>query len=135
MNTVISELLESHLEIIAKELEIPIFYENIEPIANSEIYLKSTILPALTTSLDLDEKSRIYYGEFQVSVVVPVNTGKLRSLQISDMIIKHFPPNLALTKDDFSLYINSIPSICPAILDKTTYTVPISMNYRADSLI
>lgn len=135
MNTVISELLESHLEIIAKELEIPIFYENIEPIANSEIYLKSTILPALTTCLDLDEKSRIYNGEFQVSVVVPVNTGKLRSLQISDMIIKHFSPNLELTKDDFSLYLNSIPSICPAILDKTTYTVPISMNYCANLLI
>lgn len=135
MNSVISELLEMHLDIIAKKLEIPIIYENFEPKSNDEMYLKSTILPALTTSLDLEGKSRIYTGEFQVSIVAPVNTGKSKSLQISDMIIKHFPPNLELSKNKFSLYINSIPSVCPAILDKTTYTVPISMNYRADSLI
>ncbi|OCG56819.1 hypothetical protein A9G48_02915 [Gilliamella sp. wkB18] len=131
----ISELLESHLDIIANQLGLPIIYENIEATPNDEIYLKSNILPAITTSFDLGGNSRIYKGVYQVSVVAPINTGKSRSQQISEAIIKHFKLNTELTKDNFSLYINSIPSVYPAITDKTTYTIPISMNYRADTLI
>jgi hypothetical protein len=131
----ISELLESHLNIIANRLNLPIIYENIEAAPNDEIYLKSTVLPAMTTSFDLAGNSRIYKGVYQVSIVAPINTGKSRSQQISEAIIKHFQLNTELTKDNFSLYINSIPSVYPAITDKTTYTIPISMNYRADTLI
>ncbi|OCG77959.1 hypothetical protein A9G44_03220 [Gilliamella sp. Occ4-3] len=131
----ISELLESHLDIIANQLGLPIIYENIEATPNDEIYLKSNILPAITTNFDLSGNSRIYKGVYQVSVVAPINTGKSRSQQISEAIIKHFKLNTELTKDNFSLYINSIPSVYPAITDKTTYTIPISMNYRADTLI
>ncbi|OCG77410.1 hypothetical protein A9G42_05635 [Gilliamella sp. Nev6-6] len=131
----ISELLESHLDIIANQLGLPIIYENIKATPNDEIYLKSNILPAITTSFDLGGNSRIYKGVYQVSVVAPINTGKSRSQLISEAIIKHFQLNTELTKDNFSLYINSIPSVYPAITDKTTYTIPISMNYRADTLI
>ncbi|OCG35762.1 hypothetical protein A9G26_06025 [Gilliamella sp. Bim1-2] len=131
----ISGLLESHLDIIANQLGLPIIYENIEATPNDEIYLKSNILPAITTSFDLGGNSRIYKGVYQVSVVAPINTGKSHSQQISEAIITHFKLNTELTKDNFSLYINSIPSVYPAITDKTTYTIPISMNYRADTLI
>ncbi|WP_081297818.1 MULTISPECIES: DUF4128 domain-containing protein [unclassified Gilliamella] len=135
MISTISELLESHLDIIANQLGLPIIYENIEATPNDEIYLKSNVLPAITTSFDLGGNSRIYKGVYQVSVVAPINTGKSHSQQISEAIIRHFKLNTELTKDNFSLYINSIPSVYPAITDKTTYTIPISMNYRADTLI
>lgn len=134
MISTISELLESHLYTIANQLNLQIVYENIEATPNDEIYLKSNILPAITTAFDLDGDSRIYKGVYQVSVVAPINTGKSRSQQISEAIIKHFQLNTELTKDNFSLYINSIPSVYPAITDKTTYTTPISMNYRADTI-
>ena len=134
MISTISELLESHLYTIANQLNLQIVYENIEATPNDEIYLKSNILPAITTAFDLDGDSRIYKGVYQVSVVAPINTGKSRSQQISEAIIKHFQLNTELTKDNFSLYINSIPSVYPAITDKTTYTIPISMNYRADTI-
>lgn len=133
MISTISELLESHLYTIANQLNLQIVYENIEATPNDEIYLKSNILPAITTSFDLDGESRIYKGVYQISVVAPINTGKSRSQQIVESIIKHFQLNTELTKDNFSLYINSIPSVYPAIADKTTYTTPISMNYRADT--
>jgi len=129
----ISELLESHLYTIANQLNLQIVYENIEATPNDEIYLKSNILPAITTSFDLDGESRIYKGVYQISVVAPINTGKSRSQQIVESIIKHFQLNTELIKDNFSLYINSVPSAYPAITDKTTYTIPISMNYRADT--
>lgn len=135
MISTISELLESHLDVIAKQLDLPIIYENIEATPNDEIYLKSNILPAITTAFDLDGDSRIYKGVYQVSIVAPINTGKSRSQKISEAIIQHFQLNTELTKDNFSLYINSVPSVYPAIMDKTTYTIPISMNYRADTLI
>ena len=134
MISTISELLESHLYTIANQLNLQIVYENIEATPNDEIYLKSNILPAITTAFDLDGDSRIYKGVYQVSVVAPINTGKSRSQQISEAIIKHFQLNTELTKDNFSLYINSIPSVYPAITDKTTYTTPNSMNYRADTI-
>lgn len=134
MISTISELLESHLHTIANQLNLQIVYENIEATPNDEIYLKSNILPAITTSFDLESESRIYKGIYQVSVVVPINTGKSRSQQIVESIIKHFQLNLELKKDDFLLYINSVPSAYPAITDKTTYTIPISMNYRADTI-
>ncbi|KES16373.1 hypothetical protein GASC598P17_010950 [Gilliamella apis SCGC AB-598-P17] len=133
MISTISELLESHLYTIANQLNLQIVYENIEATPNDEIYLKSNILPAITTSFDLDGESRIYKGVYQISVVAPINTGKSRSQQIVESIIKHFQLNTELIKDNFSLYINSVPSAYPAITDKTTYTIPISMNYRADT--
>lgn len=134
MISTISELLESHLYTIANQLNLQIVYENIAATPNDEIYLKSNILPAITTSFDLDGESRIYKGVYQVSVVAPINTGKSRSQQIVESIIKHFQFNLELKKGTFSLYINSVPSAYPAITDKTTYTIPISMNYRADTI-
>lgn len=134
MISTISELLESHLYTIANQLNLQIVYENIAATPNDEIYLKSNILPAITTSFDLDGESRIYKGVYQVSVVAPINTGKSRSQQIVESIIKHFQLNLELKKGTFSLYINSVPSAYPAITDKTTYTIPISMNYRADTI-
>ena len=134
MISTISELLESHLYTIANQLNLQIVYENIAATPNDEIYLKSNILPAITTSFDLDGESRIYKGVYQVSVVAPINTGKSRSQQIVESIIKHFQLNLELKKGTFSLYINSVPSAYPAITDKTTYTIPISMNYRVDTI-
>ncbi|MBI0154114.1 phage tail terminator-like protein [Gilliamella sp. W8128] len=134
MISTISELLESHLYTIANQLNLQIVYENIAATPNDEIYLKSNILPAITTSFDLDGESRIYKGVYQVSVVAPINTGKSRSQQIVESIIKHFQLNLELKKGNLSLYINSVPSAYPAITDKTTYTIPISMNYRADTI-
>ena len=134
MISTISELLESHLYTIANQLNLQIVYENIEATPNDEIYLKSNILPAITTCVDLDGESRIYKGIYQVSVVAPINAGKSRSQQIVESIIKHFQLNIELKKSAFSLYINSVPSAYPAITDKTTYTIPISMNYRADTI-
>ena len=134
MNSIISELLESHLQIIATELNLQIVYENIEATPNDEIYLKSNILSAMTACFDLEGESQIYQGVYQVSVVAPINTGKSRSQQIVESIIKHFQLNLELKKGNLLLYINSVPSAYPAITDKTTYTIPISMNYRADTI-
>ena len=134
MNSIISELLESHLQIIATELNLQIVYENIEATPNDEIYLKSNILSAMTACFDLEGESQIYQGVYQVSVVAPINTGKSRSQQIVESIIKHFQLNPELKKGNLLLYINSVPSAYPAITDKTTYTIPISMNYRADTI-
>lgn len=65
--------------------------------------------------------------------MVPINTGKSDALRICDAIIAHFPLNLELKKGNFALYINSLPSAYPAITDKTTYTISVSMNYLTDT--
>lgn len=134
MISTISALLESHLDIIAKKLNLPVFAENSEILSHSEIYLRTYILPEVTTSVDSEGKLKVYRGVYQISVVAPINSGKLRSQQISDDIIQHFPLNLELTSPNFSLYVNSIPSVYPAKMDNACYTLPISFNYRADSI-
>lgn len=134
MISTISALLESHLDIIAKKLNLPVFDENSEILSHSDIYLRTYILPEVTTSVDSEGKLKVYRGVYQISVVAPINSGKLRSQQISDDIIQHFPLNLELTSPNFSLYVNSIPSVYPAKMDNACYTLPISFNYRADSI-
>lgn len=134
MISTISALLESHLDIIAKKLNLPVFDENSEILSHSDIYLRTYILPEVTTSVDSEGKLKVYRGVYQISVVAPINSGKLRSQRISDEIIQHFPLNLELTSHNFSLYVNSIPSVYPAKMDNACYTLPISFNYRADSI-
>lgn len=134
MISTISALLESHLDIIAKKLNLPVFDENSEILSHSDIYLRTYILPEVTTSVDSEGKLKVYRGVYQISVVAPINSGKLRSQQISDEIIQHFPLNLELTSHNFSLYVNSIPSVYPAKMDNACYTLSISFNYRADSI-
>jgi len=131
----IAHLLEEHLQTFATQENLQVVYENIKVKPENEIYLICNILPGITTNFDLEGKLRTYKGVFQVSVVTPINTGKESVHSIVDAIIEHFPLNLELKQDNFSLYINSIPSAYPVVKEKSTYTIPISMNYRADILI
>lgn len=132
MNSIIKELFEKKLYEIATRLNVDIAYDNISFNPQGIIYLKSHLLPAKTTTFDLAQTTRVFEGIYQVSIVVPVNTGLSKANSIVSDIISSFQINTELIKDNFIVYVNSVPSAYSAIQDKTTYTIPISINYRAD---
>ncbi|VEJ54630.1 phage tail terminator-like protein [Pragia fontium] len=134
MNTLtITELLESRLATVATGLGLKVSYENVQFEPFDDIYLESHVIPAKTNSIDLAGDSRVYVGVYQVNVVVKAGSGKSKAGKIANDIINAFPLNLELSRGDFTVYINSVPSAFPAVQGNATYSIPVSMNYRSDN--
>lgn len=135
MIDVITELLEKRLAALASELNLPVAYENVRFEDVDSTYLRAFTMPANTDSFDLEGETRVYQGIFQVNIVATAEIGKSASQSIAKAIAERFDYNTEMIEGDFTLYINSVPRIYTAITDETTYTIPVSMNYRADYLI
>ena len=125
----IAELLESRLADIALAIDMPIAWPNIifEP-PDDVPYGRVYILPAQTIGQDFAGQLRTYQGIFQVNIVTPagIGVGKARTFA-----------------SDLTVYINGPPQIRQPIQDRPTsapngssgsitYTIPVSMQYRAD---
>lgn len=110
-----------------------IAYDNIsfEP-PNDTIWLQSHVMPSMPYSIDLARKCKVYPGVYQVSVIVPAQRGKSSGLAVAQQICDLFPDGQAIPADGVALYINGEPTIYPGIQNDTSYTIPVSMTYRAD---
>lgn len=96
-------------------------------------YLKCFLLPADTASEDLAGALRTYRGVFMVSVVAPINTGPGAAETIADELAALFVHNARLTGSGFTVQQITPASQAPALQDATTYIVPVSFEYRADT--
>lgn len=131
----IIELFEVKLASVAKVLGLKVAMENIEFKPPQGIYLRSHVLPAQTEGMGLAGTMQVYRGVYQVDVCAPTGSGKKKAGSIADSIIKAFPHNIELTSSDFSVYVNSVPSRFPGIGGDTLYIIPVSMSYRADTIL
>lgn len=115
---------------------LPIAYEDVTftPPAGGSAYLRAFLLPANTDSLDLEGKHTLYRGIFQVSVVTKAGEGRGPAGLIADEIAALFPNNLMLTKTDLTVFIRSPMSTAPAQQGDTTTMLPLSFQYRADTV-
>ncbi|HCJ7745409.1 TPA: DUF4128 domain-containing protein [Citrobacter freundii] len=140
----IAELLESRLADIALAIDMPIAWPNIifEP-PDDVPYGRVYILPAQTIGQDFAGQLRTYQGIFQVNIVTPAGIGVGKARTFSSVIAGGFSEGLALVAGDLTVYINGPPQIRQPIQDRPTsapngssgsitYTIPISMQYRAD---
>lgn len=130
----ITQLFETQLAAIVKTLKINIAMENIEFKPGKNIYLRSHILPAATDVLDLAGTMKVYKGIFQVDIVAPAGTGKTKAGDIADSIIKAFPNNLELSEGAFTVWVDGEPNRMRALSDSTRYLIPVSIDYRADTI-
>ncbi|MHA6128917.1 phage tail terminator-like protein [Pseudomonas fluorescens group sp. PF-1] len=114
---------------------LPIAYEDVDltPPADGSPYLRAFLLPANTTSEDLEGKHTAYRGVFQVSVVTKAGIGRGTAEGIADEIAALFPNNLALTKTTFTVYVRSPMATAPAQQADTASLLPLSFTYRADT--
>jgi uncharacterized protein DUF4128 len=96
-------------------------------------YLKAILLPADTSSEDLAGTLRTYRGVFQVSVVAPINTGPGAAESIADELVALFVHNARLTATGFTVQQITPATQAAALQDASSYIVPVSFEYRADT--
>lgn len=140
----IAELLESRVAVFAKAQGVQVAWENI-PFTppQDKPYLRLFVLPAATQSIDLAAQAKTYRGILQVNVIAMAGSGVGDSRSIAQLIADDFPEGQLLRDGDLSVYVNSQPIIHPGIQDRASsgptsgsgsisYTIPISISYRAD---
>ena len=140
----IAELLESRLADIALAIDMPIAWPNIifEP-PDDVPYGRVYILPAQTIGQDFAGQLRTYQGIFQVNLVTPGEGGAAKPQSFASVMGGGFPAAPALVAGVLPVYINGPPQIRQPIQDRPTsapngssgsitYTIPVSMQYRAD---
>jgi hypothetical protein len=134
--SIIRKLFETRLKswADARSPALPVAWQNAPLKGNPTSYLRAFILPAPTGSDDLEGVHRLYTGIFQVSVVVPVDSGSGSAEGIADEIAALFPNNLALSDTGFSVQIITPMSIGNPIPGEIHYTVPVFAQYRADTI-
>ncbi|WP_110875916.1 phage tail terminator-like protein [Franconibacter helveticus] len=129
----ITTALEARLGAWAEGEGVPVAWDNIqfEPPTDA-LYLISHDMPARPYSIDLAGECRVYPGVYQVSVVAPAGGGKAQARALARRVAALFPENEEIPGDGFSAWVTSPPAIYPGVPDGVSFTIPVSINYRAD---
>lgn len=112
---------------------ISVAWENVPftPPAN-EMYLAVHDMPVTPRTIDLGLRCRIYSGVYQINVVAPAGTGRNDVVALADRVAELFPEGQEIEGRGFTCWISSEPGIFRGIPTPVSYTVPVSLNYRAD---
>jgi len=128
----ITQLLEARLGNWAETQGLQVAFDNIGFTPPDDIYLESHVMPATTTAIDLSRKAKVFRGVYQINVIAPAGTGKSAGGSIAEQLIDLFPENQEMSDGELTCFINSAPSAFAGISTDTSYTIPVSMSYRAD---
>lgn len=104
------------------------------PPADGSAYLQAYLLPGSSDSQDLEGKHKSFRGIFQVSIITKSGSGRGAAGLIAEELAALFPNNLPLTKTGLTVYVRSPTSNAPAISSDTTSAMPVSFEYRADTI-
>jgi hypothetical protein len=118
----------------ARPEKLKIVFENMAytPAAD-EPYLRAFTLPGDTASNTLGGDHRLFTGVFQVSIIAPAGTGKTKTNPIAEELIDLFPLYARDTKGLVTVVTMSPVDPGPGTTGDSTYTVPVSFLYRADT--
>ena len=140
----IAELLESRVAIIAESLGLPIAWPNIAFTPPDDApYGRVYVLPAQTVGQDLEGQLRTYQGILQLNIIAPAGSGVTLARGLTKSVADAFPEGLPLVDGNLTVYINGPPQVRQPIQGRPTsapnwssgsitYTIPVSMQYRAD---
>lgn len=135
-HNIIASIYEAKLIAWAKALPVPLKVvvenESYTPVADAT-YLRAYTLPADTASNTLGGDHRLYTGMFQVSIVTP--SGKFRGAAgaLADQVTALFPLYERNKKGALTVVTMTPVDQGPGLPDDTTFTVPVSFQYRADT--
>lgn len=130
----IRSLLQSRLSAFATARTIPVAWENVSFTPPAGQYLRFNLLKAPTDSADLAGAHREYSGVCQISVFVPKGKGPTDAETLAADLAEPFPLNDRLASGGFVVHITSPCSEGPPITGDTHFMVPVSFNYRADTI-
>ncbi|WP_342221042.1 phage tail terminator-like protein [Candidatus Fukatsuia endosymbiont of Tuberolachnus salignus] len=124
-------LLEHHLGAWAAQKGFPVASQNVQFSDTGGLYLQSHLLPATTECLDLAQVSRVYHGVYQITLCAPTGSGQAQVQAIADDLISLFDLGTLLTDGIIRCAIISVPTVFTGITHCHTYSLPLSMRYRA----
>jgi hypothetical protein len=132
-HTRIAALLEAHLDEWAESREILVASENIPFTPPDDgLYLQVYAIPATTTTIDLAERLQVLPGVWQINVISKAGDGVSDARTLADEVAAQFPVGLALSDGVITCYISTPPTVYRGVSSNTRYSIPVSMNYRAD---
>lgn len=128
----IRQALETALNTYAQANGLTVAWENTELSQRpTSPYLRVFLLPADSTSDDLQRKHRAYRGVFQVTVCVPTGAGPGQGEAIAAALEVAFPPDVPLSASGLKVYLTGPMSAAPAIQDADERLIPCSVGYVA----
>ncbi len=140
----IADLLEGRVAAICSSIGLPVTWPNIvfDPPDNAP-YGRVYVLPAQTVGQDLEGQLCTYQGILQLNIIAPAGSGVTHARGLAKSVADSFPEGLPLVDSDLTVYINGPPQVRQPIQDRPTstsngsngsitYTIPVSMQYRAD---
>jgi hypothetical protein len=96
------------------------------------MYLAVHDMPVTPRTIDLGLRCRIYSGVYQINVVAPAGSGRTSVVALAGRVAELFPEGQEIAGKDFTCLISSAPGIFRGVSTPVSYTVPVSLNYRAD---
>lgn len=129
----IASALAARLSTWADAEGISVAWENVPftPPAN-EMYLAVHDMPVTPRTIDLGLRCRTYSGVYQINIVTPAGSGRTSAVVLAGRVAELFPEGLEIEGNGFTCWISSQPGIFRGIPTPVSYTVPVSLNYRAD---
>ncbi|MGS3629563.1 phage tail terminator-like protein [Enterobacter hormaechei] len=111
---------------------ISVAWENVPftPPAN-EMYLAVHDLPVTPRTINLGLRCRTYSGVYQINVVAPAGSGRTSVVALASRVAELFPEGQKSPAKTLPAGLAARLAYSAASLP-VSYTVPVSLNYRAD---
>jgi len=111
---------------------IPVAWENKSFSPPAGRYIHAFLLPGRTKSLFLDGSGRSRAGLFQVNLHMPIGTGAGAARALAASMDAAFA--VTITAGGLRIYLLSPMSAAPGMTKADRYVVPVTAEYRADSV-
>ncbi|WP_075180583.1 phage tail terminator-like protein [Pantoea sp. 1.19] len=125
-------LLEARLGEWADAQGLPVAYDNIAFDPPRGIYLTSHDMPASPYAIDLSQRCKVFMGVYQINVVIPAAQGRAEGRAIAAQIEALFANGTEVQGEGFICYVSGEPAQYAGISTDNAWTIPVSINYRAD---
>lgn len=120
----------------AKTNNIQVAFQNVKfTHSEGETYLQIYLLPASTRSNDLAGDLYSYIGVYQINIVVQAGKGIATARKIIDELIKLFPIYQVFELNNFKVQVITPMQEANSIQNSTSFTIPVSFQYRSDIFI
>lgn len=118
----------------AQNPALQVAWENVPFTPPAGAYVSVNIIPAPTQSNTLDRVHRVYTGIFQVNLHMPAGTGPAAAETLAASLAAAFPINTPIVVSGLRINLLTPMSDAAAIQDAGRYVVPVSCQYRADTV-
>jgi len=133
-NLEIHKALDAHLEKVAKQLKIPVAWENIDfTPPKIGLFLEANFMPADNYSFAVQGGAVIRRGVYQVTIVQQIGKGTQSAEALASELTEAFAENTKINNSAPFVYVNGEPSIFGGYKDGTGYRIPITIAYAVMS--